>query len=160
MYNQSKGVKRLKFIKKQIEGLNEVEVELRYAEMNNDIIKLIKSIENNEKFIYGTDEGRQYKIRVSEIYYAESVDKKTFLYTKSSVFRTELRLYQLIETLKANDFIQISKSCIVNMDVLESIRALSNSCLEATLINGEKVNVSRKYLTDIKTAFVAKEEEA
>ncbi|HWQ74703.1 MAG TPA: LytTR family DNA-binding domain-containing protein, partial [Syntrophomonas sp.] len=54
--------------------------------------------------------------------------------------------------------VQVSKSCLINMNVLESIRTLFNSRLEATLINGEKVNVSRTYLAAIRDAFVTMEE--
>jgi len=144
---------RVKFIKKQIDGLSETEVEIRYANINVEVIKLIERIEQTENFIYGTENGRQYKIRICDIYYAECVDKKTFIYTKEAVFRSELRLYQLIELLKTADFVQVSKSCLININMLESIRSLLNSRLEVTLINGEKVNVSRTYLSNIKMAF-------
>ena len=150
----------MKLIKRQLDGQLETEVEIRYAKMDTEVIKLIERIEQTENFIYGTDNGRQYKIRISDIYYAESVDKKTFIYTKEAVFRTELRLYQLIEMLKAHDFVQVSKFCLINMNVLESIRTLFNSRLEVTLINGEKVNVSRTYLTNINMAFASKEEDS
>ena len=147
----------MKLIKTHIEGQAEIEVEIRYAEMDSTVANLIRRIEQSESFIYGTDSGRQYKIQVSDIYYAESVDKKTFIYTKAAVFRSELRLYQLYETLKSHDFIQVSKSCLVNMNVIESLCSLLNSRLEATLINGEKINVSRTYLPEIKAAFTVKE---
>ena len=147
----------MKLIKKQIDGQSEVEVEIRYAQMDSEIIKLIERIEKTESYIYGTDNGRQHKIRTCNIFYVESVDKKTFIYTAEAVFRSELPLYKLIEMMSADDFVQISKSCLVNMDVLESIETLPNSRLEATLINGEKLNVSRTYLTKIKMAFTSKE---
>ncbi|MDR1619625.1 MAG: LytTR family transcriptional regulator DNA-binding domain-containing protein [Clostridiales bacterium] len=146
----------MKLIKKQIDGQAETEVEVRYAKMDTEVIKLIERIEQTENFICGTDNGRQYKIRTSDIYYAESVDKKTFIYTKEAVFRSNLRLYQLIEILKADDFVQVSKFCLINMNALESIRTLFNSRLEAILINGEKVNVSRTYLTNVNMAFASK----
>lgn len=147
----------MKLIKKQINGQDETEVEIRYAQMDAAVSELIERIEQTANFIYGTDNGRQYKIRISDIYYAESVDKKTFIYTKDAVFRSELRLYQLIKMPKADDFVQVSKFCLINMNVLESIRTLFNSRLEVTLINGEKVNVSRTYLAKIKLAFASKE---
>lgn len=147
----------MKLIKRQIEGLAETEIEIRYAQMNTEVSELIQRIEQTEKLIFGTDDGRQYKIRTTDIYYAESIDKKTFIYTKEAMFRSKLRLYQLIEMLKTDDFVQVSKFCLINMDALESIRTLSNSRLEATLINGEKVNVSRTYLTTINRAFASKE---
>ncbi len=147
----------MKLIKKQIDGQAETEIEIRYDKLDTEVIKLIERIEQTENFIYGTDNGRQYKIRIGDIYYAESVDKKTFIYTKDAVFRSELRLYQLSEMLKADDFVQVSRFCIVNMNVLESIRTLFNSRLEVTLINGEKINVSRTYLNNINMAFASKE---
>lgn len=126
--------------------------------MDTEVIKLIELMEQTENFIYGTDNGRQYKIRINDLYYAESVDKKTFIYTKEAVFRTDLRLYQLIEILKTYDFVQVSKFCLINMNVLESIRTLFNSRLEATLINGEKINVSRTYLSHVTRAFASRED--
>ena len=143
----------MKVIKKQVAGQAEVEVEIRYAEMDAAVIDLMKRIERGDHYIFGTDNGRQYKIHASDIYYAESVDKKTFIYTKEAVFRSELRLYQLIAALREYDFIQVSKSCVINMNVLESIRTIVNSRLEAALINGEKIHVSRTYLAGIKAAF-------
>jgi DNA-binding LytR/AlgR family response regulator len=148
----------LKLIKKQQDGLSEIEVELRYPALDTTARNLIRHIEQFEQHICGLDNGRQYKIQVIDIYYIESVDKKTFIYTKASVFRSELRLYQLYEMLRGFDFIQISRTCLVNINVLESIRTIANSRLEAMLINGEKVNVSRTYLTAIKDAFARMEE--
>lgn len=148
----------MKLIKKQINGQAEIEVEVRYDKLDAEVVKLFERIEQTDNFIYGTDNGRQYKIRTNDIYYAESVDKKTFIYTKEAVFRSELRLYQLGEILRANDFVQVSRFCIINMNVLESIRTLFNSRLEATLINGEKINVSRTYLSHVNMAFASKEE--
>ena len=149
----------MKLIKKQIDGQFEVEVEIRYARMDSEVAKLIKCIEKTKSYIYGTDNGLQQKILTCDIFYVESVDKKTFIYTDGSVFRSELQIYKLIEILNADDFVQISKSCLINMDVLESIKTLPNSRLEATLINGEKLNVSRKYLTKIKMAFTSKDDD-
>ena len=48
---------------------------------------------------------------------------------------------------------QISKSCILNINTLESIRPLFNSRMEATLKNGEKVNINRNYLNGVKKAL-------
>lgn len=48
-------------------------------------------------------------------------------------------------------FVQISKSCILNINVLDFVRPLLNSRMEATLKNGERLNVSRKYLVNIKS---------
>lgn len=78
------------------------------------------------------------------------MDKKTFVYGKTEIYRSEQRLYQLEEELEEEGFVRVSKFCIVNLNMLESICSLRNSRMEATLKNGERVNVTRKYLTEIR----------
>lgn len=87
---------------------------------------------------------------VPEILYVESVDKRSFVYTKEMVYKSEKRLYQLEEDLREYDFVKASRTCLVNMNELECIKALANSRLEAVLTNGEKIIVSRTYLPEIK----------
>ena len=98
-------------------------------------------------------------INILDIYYIESVDKKTFVYLENAVYRTDFRLYQLKNKLQTYGFVQISKSCILNINVLDSIRPLFNSRMEATLKNGEKVNINRNYLIGVKKALGGDKEE-
>ena len=65
-------------------------------------------------------------------------------------------LYQLLEELGDAGFVQVSKSCILNINVLESIRPLRNSRMEATLSNGERVEVTRKYVSAIKEKLLGR----
>lgn len=78
------------------------------------------------------------------------MDKRTFVYTKDMVFRTEKRLYQLEKELKKYDFVKVNRNCLVNIHELVHIKTLSNSRLEAELTNGEKIIVSRTYIPEIK----------
>ena len=100
--------------------------------------------------ISGISKGNVFQLHISDIYYIESVERKTFLYTKDEVYITDKRLYELEEMLKEAGIIRISKSCLMNVDMLYSIRQLMNSQLEATLLNGEKLIVARTYLKSIK----------
>ncbi len=132
---------------------NEIEVEIKYCEMNNMVKHLVKRLENYRYHICGDDNGRIYKIDVDDIFYIESVDRKTFIYSTKQVFRTEKKLYQILEELKSHDFVQINKSVIVNINVLESMEMLANSRIQVTLQNGEKLNATRTYIPNIKRAF-------
>ncbi|MDE6406050.1 MAG: LytTR family transcriptional regulator DNA-binding domain-containing protein, partial [Lachnospiraceae bacterium] len=76
---------------------------------------------------------------------------------EKEVYHIDLRLYQLKERLQSAGFVQISKSCLLNINALESIRPLFNSRMEATLKNGEKVCVNRKYLQEVKKALRGEE---
>lgn len=129
----------------------EIEVLIKYARKNHTVDRLISLIKSADCSINCSDDSRQLKISAVDIYYIESVDKKTYVYCEKSVYRTELRLYELLNMLSNSGFVQISKSCIVNINVLDSIKPLANSHIEATLMNGERITVTRKYIADIKT---------
>ena len=133
--------------------LTETEIEIRYSELDASVRTLIKSIEQGQQFLYGEENGRQYRIFIYDIFYAETIDRKTFIYTKSAVFRSELKLYQLLNKLKDANFVQVSKSCVLNINALDNIQTMLNSRMEGTLINGEKLTISRTYIPNIKAAF-------
>ena len=147
----------MKLILTQQANIPETEVEIRYAELSTSIKKLIKQVEQSEQYLFGTSNGRRYRILLGDIFYAESVDRKTFIYTNSEVYSCELKLYQLLCELKNSNFVQVSKSCILNIDVLDNIKTLFNSKMEGILINGEKIIISRTFVPGIRAAFAEKE---
>lgn len=128
----------------------ELTVTVEYPEQNSQVSRIFHKLKSEEQFLIGSENGRDYKILMPEILYIESVDKRTFVYTKDMVYRSEKRLYQLESELKPYDFVKVSRNCLVNINELVHIMALSNSRLEAELTNGEKVIVSRTYIPAIK----------
>lgn len=134
-------------------SFKELEVSLKYSDKNRLVERILTFLESVDKQISCYEDGVEYLVNLSDIYYIESVDKKTFVYLANAVYQTDLRLYQLLQDLQNDGFVQISKSCLLNINVLESIRPLLNSRMEATLLNGEKVIVNRSYLNDVKEAL-------
>lgn len=135
----------------------ELTVTVEYPKENSQVMRIIHKLNSEEKFLVGSENGRNYKIYVPEIYYIESVDKRTFIYTKDMVFRVEKRLYQLEKELREYDFVKGNRNCLLNINELVQIEPLANSRLEAELSNGEKIIISRTYLSEIRNA-VFKEE--
>ena len=133
--------------------IEEVEVQIKYDDMNDWVKRLVNKIKSCDYILLGTYEGKQYKIKIEDVFYIESVDKRTYIYCREKVYSTELKLYQVLDELGKYDFIQISKYCILNLNVLDSIQSLFNSRMEAILTNNEKVTVSRKYIPNIKKAL-------
>jgi DNA-binding LytR/AlgR family response regulator len=89
-------------------------------------------------------------VNVSDIYYIESIDKKTVVHCKKGNYLVKSRLYQIHEKLKGNGFVQASKYCILNINKLDKIKPLENSHLEAVLSNGICLYITRKYISGIK----------
>ena len=129
------------------------ELIIKYSEMDKETIRAIAHLELiNTKIKCSNDTGEVF-VRVSDIFYFESVDKSTFIYCEKEVYETELRLYKIVEDFALAGFVQISKSCVLNIKTLDSISPLYNSRMEATLTNGEKVRITRNYLKGIKEAL-------
>jgi len=134
-------------------SIEEIEVHIKYAAMTKDVERIATMLKSATTRIKCSDDNREKLVSVSDIYYFESVDKKTFVYCEKDVYRTELRLYQIAEDYAHLGFMQISKSCILNIKTLDSITPLPSSRMEATLKNTERVYVTRKYLGNIKRAL-------
>lgn len=134
----------------------ETEVLIKYPSMNRTVRKLEHYIRSMDRTVKCSLDDRELWINAGDIYYIESVDKRTFVYGEAEVYRCDMRLYQLLEELGDAGFVQVSKSCILNVSVLESIRPLRNSRMEATLSNGERVDVTRKYVSAIKEKLLGR----
>lgn len=130
---------------------NDIEVLIEYPEMSKTVKQLEAAVRSVDSIVRGQDDdNKTVLLKVSDIFYIESVDKRVFAYIADKVYRCEMPLYMLAEKLHYFGFVQISKSCILNINVMKSVKPVFNSRMEATLSNGEKLNISRKYLPQIK----------
>lgn len=129
---------------------DEIEITIKYGKMDRSVHRIIELLKSVDIQIKCNNENEEVMINTSDIFYVESVDKKTFIYLKDKVYQTNLRLYQLINEISHLGFVQVSKSCILNVNMLLSVKPLINSRMEATLKNGEKILINRNYLNEIK----------
>lgn len=139
----------MEIITKQVEN-KPLTVTIEYPQLDGYTEGIIKKVKALNVTISGSIQERTYSLSISDIYYIEAVGRKVFLYTKDEIYLTGKKLYELEELLIETSIIRISKSCLMNMDILYSIKQLTNSKLEATLVNGEKLIVARTYLNNIK----------
>ncbi len=116
-----------------------------------------------EAFIRGVDgkllgirDKKTYRIDLSDIFYIESVDKKTFIYTEKEVFETGKRLYELENELHL-PFLRISKSAILNIDKIHSLHADLGGRIMCTLDNQEHISISRQYAQKFKAILRGEE---
>ena len=120
--------------------------------MTDNITKAINMIKSPDSLtVYA--ETRAFFLPVSEIFYIESVDLKTFVYSDKTVYRSRLKLYEVEERLENNDFLRISKQTLVNVRKIKSVAPAGESRFIATLTNGEKVSISRQYVPKLKERF-------
>ena len=94
-------------------------------------------------------EGQTYLLEHNKIYYIESIDKKTFIYTKENCYETKLRLYELEDMLNTN-FLRCAKAMIVNIRKIRSVKSDMNGRMNAKLLNDETVVIARSYVKELK----------
>lgn len=136
----------------------EEELIVKCASLDSKVVELINELKNP-----GMEEGTKlvHKLKVyqngdihlmepSDVYYFEYVDQKVFVYGKTKVYEIKSKLYELEEQLPKKDFIRVSKSCILNLNKIGSLAPGLGGRFEARLKNGEKVIISRQYVTVLK----------
>jgi len=128
----------------------ETEITINCGHMSEELEKVIATLRVLDLKITGTKNNQTYILEASNILYIDTVDKKTFIYTKDDVYETSLKLYRLEELLSPSDFFRASKSCIINFNCIKSLRSDIASRIIVTMENNEKLIVSRQYSSFIK----------
>ena len=127
----------------------DIEVTIKYPVKNKTVERIVSLIKSVDVQIECYSDDIVKLVNASDIYYIESIDKKTVVFCENENYQNKNRLYQIYEKLADNGFIQISKYCIININKLEKIKPLANSHLEAVMSNGKCLYVTRKYLAGI-----------
>ena len=109
----------------------------------------IELLEGRSGTIAVLKDNATYRCKMNAIYYIESVDKRTFVYTKEGCFESKNRLYELEDILNGY-FARCSKAMIVNLRKLRKVEPEFSGRMMAELLNGEKIVISRGYVKDIK----------
>ena len=120
--------------------------------MTENVMRAINLLKSPDDLTVYLD-NQAYPLPAGDIYYAESVDLKTFVYAAKTVYRSMMKLYELEEILNRSDFLRISKQTIINVKKIKSVAPAGDSRFQATLTNGEKVIISRQYVPALKERF-------
>lgn len=131
----------------------EPEVSIVYAQKDVRVSRIVDFVESVEQRIKCENGSTDIMVNASDIFYCESVKKTTFVHVAGNTYRTDHRLYDLAEKLQDCGFVRVSKSCILNINVLESVKPLFNSRMEAILTTGDRVYINRTYLKNVKQAL-------
>lgn len=129
------------------------ELEIRCHEENEFVREIITFVKSIQGQLTGIIENERYKIPVSDIHYVESVDNSTFIYSASKVYESRQKLYEIEVFLKEKYFLRVSKTMIVNLMKVNSIKPALNGRYCAILKSGEEIIISRKYVPELKRAL-------
>ena len=125
-------------------------VEIRYHWVTDEIQEIVSFVKSRQGQLSATRDGKRFEVPVMDLFYAESVDDRVFLYTASDSYEIRMKLYELEDLLKNKRFLRISKSMLVNLMKISSVRPALNGRFSAILKNDEEVIISRKYVPALK----------
>lgn len=135
------------------ESCQEVEVTLKCAVIDEHIRQLAENIKNLDFTINCKDENEYINLNLNDIYYFESVDDKTFVYLKDKIYECSYKLYEIERYCAVTGLVRISRSTIVNIYKIRSVKASLNGRFSAKLINDEILIINRHYVSDFKKKF-------
>lgn len=118
--------------------------------MTDEIQRLIDGFSLNESPVTALQNEKDIIILLpKEIYMVRVENGDTVIYGKDQSYRSRKRLYELEQQL-GKQFMQISKSTLVNLSYMDSVESGFSGTLLLKLKNGCKDYVSRRYLPQFK----------
>lgn len=130
--------------------IEETSISISCKGLTPELQKMIAMMRILDKKFAVMRDGETFLLDVSEIIYIEAIDRKTFVYTKDGVYESGLRLYELEQQLEECGFCRVSKSCLVQLRAVRSLKSDINRRIRVTLDNGEMIIASRQYADEIK----------
>jgi len=138
-------------IEKPLDG-EEEQIIVKCHSISPELLNVLNALKSRVSLLIAYIGNEIHRVNPSDILYIETVDNKTFLYCDKNIYETKQKLYEL-EELSMLDFLRISKSVIVNLSKIKSLAPSMSGRLEAVLLNGERVVISRQYVSELKKNF-------
>lgn len=133
----------------QVQKTEDEKALIYFKEKTREVEQAVALLQLQQAHLSVTQEGRSGSIPIRDIYYIESVDKKTYVYTKTDCYESKHRLYEL-EAALDHRFHRCAKAMIVNITKIRHVHSQVYGRMEAHLFNGETVIIARSYVKDFK----------
>ena len=140
----------MKLTVEQIPAETPEEVLIRCHDPNEPWVSEVQGIAAGQFTINGLLDGKLYRLKLGDVYYFEIVDGSSFLYCQKEVFSCKQKLYEFEALCLGTMLFRCSKSMILNAEKIEYILPSLSGRFEAVLDNGEKVMISRQYVSTLK----------
>ena len=130
---------------------NSIEINIKASKNSKQLqtsINNIESISNSTDILIGKNENKIYIIPIKDIILFYSDNNNNYCKTSKGDFRINKRMYEL-ENMDRKHFIRISKSCIININYVESFDLTYVGNITVKLENGLIENVSKRKIPDV-----------
>lgn len=138
------------------ENAPELEITIVCSRLTPEVEHILATLRMVDRQLTGRKDGTTYLLDAEKVLYMESVDGKCFLYTGSDVYESPLRLSELEAELSDSGFFRISRSALVNLHCVRTLKADLNRRIRITMENGEQLIASRQYAEALKRKLVVR----
>lgn len=130
--------------------MRDTEIQISCSQLTPKIEKIIATLRILDQQLMVTKDEETYILDVTKIIYIEAVERKTFVYTVGDCYESKLKLYEMEQRLMECGFFRVSKSCLVHLRYIKSLKNDIDRKIRLTLENGEQIMVSRQYAEEMK----------
>ncbi len=138
------------------EDVTDMKITVTCRQLTPNVEKLLAHLRMMDNQLTGKKNGEIYLLDIARIIYIESVDRKCFIYTSDEVYETDFHLYELEQQLMECGFLRVSKSFLIHLQRIQSLKADINRKIRITMSNGEQIIASRQYADELKNRLGVK----
>lgn len=132
------------------ENATDLKICVTCRQLTPDVEKLLATLRMMDHQLTARKDNEIHLLDVSRVIYIESVERKCFIYTSDDIYESDFRLYELEQKLEEYGFFRVSKSFLIHLQNIQSLRADINRKIRVTMSNGEEIIASRQYADELK----------
>ncbi len=132
------------------ENADDLKISVTCRQLSPEVEKLIAVLRMTDHQLTGRKNDEIHLLDIARVIYIESVDRKCFIYTAEDIYESELKLYELERQLEEYGFFRVSKSVLIHLHNVQSLKADINRRIRITMSNGEQIIASRQYADKLK----------
>ena len=132
------------------EMATDLEISVTCKQLTPDVEKILATLRMMNSQLTVKKNSEIYLLDIAQIIYIESVDRRCFIYTSDEIYESDFRLYELEQQLEGYGFFRVSKSVLIHLQNIQSLKADINRKIRITMSNGEQIIASRQYADQLK----------
>lgn len=132
------------------ETVTDMEIVVTCNKLTPKVEKILAALRMMDCQMIGRKNNEIYLLDLSQVIYIESMERKCFVYTSEEVYESDFALYELEQQLAEYGFFRVSKSFLIHLPSIQSLKADLNRRIRITMSNGEQIIASRQYADGLK----------
>ena len=101
----------------------ETEINVTCPAVTPEVEKLMSMLRVLDSKLTVKKDGEVFLLNLADVLYLESMERKCFVYTEKAVYESDAKMYELEQQLAASGFFRVSKSTLLSLKHIQSLRA-------------------------------------